>query len=101
MPTWPQRWGLAASSPAYFLKDCPGLCEALQRASDVLTVWQVRYKHEAGPKVVGIGSCGLDYLAVVARYPEKDTKLRTENLEVRLPINQHVHWQPHQALTSF
>ena len=33
---------------------------------------------------MGVGSCGLDYLAVVARYPEPDTKLRTETLEVSL-----------------
>ena len=45
---------------------------------------QVRSDFEAGLKVVGVGSCGLDYLAVVARYPEPDTKLRTEHLEVRL-----------------
>ena len=50
--------------------------------------------------MVGVGSCGLDYLAVVARYPEKDTKLRTENLEVGLPLIQHVHRQPYQALMS-
>ncbi len=45
---------------------------------------QVRSDVEAGQKVVGVGSCGLDYLAVVARYPEPDTKLRTETLEVSL-----------------
>lgn len=58
------------------------------KGSTVVTVWltlQVRSDLEAGQKVVGVGSCGLDYLAVVARYPEPDTKLRTENLEVSLP----------------
>ena len=52
----------------------------------MLTAWlplQVRPSYETGPKVVGMGSCGLDYLAVVTRYPEPDTKLRTEQLEVR------------------
>ena len=42
----------------------------------------------AGPlnraiKVVGMGSCGVDYLASVAAYPKPDEKLRTEQLEVR------------------
>ena len=92
--------GVTASSLAYFLKHSLGLCEGLQRDGDVLPVWQVRSEHEVEQKVVGVGSCGLDYLAVVARFPEKDTKLRTENLEVRLPLIQHVHRQPYQALTS-
>lgn len=36
-----------------------------------------------GPiKVVGMGSCGVDYLASVAAYPQPDQKLRTEMLEV-------------------
>lgn len=34
-------------------------------------------------KVVGVGSCGVDYLASVASYPRPDEKLRTEQLEVR------------------
>ena len=92
--------GLAASLIAYFLIHSLGLCEALQDAGDVLPVWQERSEHKAEQKVVGVGSCGLDYLAVVARYPEKDTKLRTENLEVKLPLIEHVHRQPYQALTS-
>ena len=33
-------------------------------------------------KVVGMGSCGVDYLASVAAYPQPDQKLRTETLEV-------------------
>lgn len=33
-------------------------------------------------KVVGCGSCGVDYLASVAAYPRPDEKLRTEQLEV-------------------
>ena len=37
----------------------------------------------SGPKAVGMGSCGLDYLAQVAAFPRPDDKLRTENLEVR------------------
>lgn len=36
----------------------------------------------SGPKVVGMGSCGLDYLAQVAAFPRPDDKLRTESLEV-------------------
>lgn len=45
-------------------------------------------KQGAGPvakpkKVVGMGSCGVDYLASVAAYPKPDDKLRTEQLEVR------------------
>jgi hypothetical protein len=35
-------------------------------------------------KVVGMGSCGVDYLASVAAYPRPDEKLRTETLEVRV-----------------
>jgi hypothetical protein len=38
----------------------------------------------AGVKVVGMGSCGVDYLASVAEYPRPDEKLRTEQLEVQL-----------------
>lgn len=34
------------------------------------------------PKVVGMGSSGVDYLAQVASYPRPDEKLRTEKLEV-------------------
>ena len=34
------------------------------------------------PKVVGMGSCGLDYLAAVAAFPKPDEKLRTTALEV-------------------
>lgn len=34
-------------------------------------------------KVVGCGSCGVDYLASVAAYPKPDEKLRTDTLEVR------------------
>lgn len=33
-------------------------------------------------KVVGMGSCGIDYLAQVAAFPDPDSKLRTEQLEV-------------------
>ena len=33
-------------------------------------------------RVVGVGSCGLDYLAQVAAWPKPDDKLRTESLEV-------------------
>ena len=39
--------------------------------------------HNVGPpKVVGMGSCGLDYLAAVAAFPKPDEKLRTTALEV-------------------
>jgi sugar/nucleoside kinase (ribokinase family) len=41
----------------------------------------------SGPKVVGMGSCGLDYLAQVAAFPRPDDKLRTENLEVQRGTN--------------
>ncbi|GFR48228.1 hypothetical protein Agub_g10089, partial [Astrephomene gubernaculifera] len=34
-------------------------------------------------KVVGMGSCGIDYLASVAAYPKPDEKLRTETLETQ------------------
>ena len=34
------------------------------------------------PKVVGLGSVGVDYLAQVARFPKPDEKLRTEKMEV-------------------
>ena len=34
------------------------------------------------PKVVGLGSVGLDYLAQVVRFPKPDEKLRTEKMEV-------------------
>lgn len=34
------------------------------------------------PKVVGLGSVGLDYLAQVAKFPQPDEKLRTEKMEV-------------------
>jgi hypothetical protein len=35
------------------------------------------------PKVVGLGSLGLDYLATVSHFPEPDEKMRTEELQVR------------------
>ena len=53
------------------------------RANQITNAMQALSDREAGQKVVGVGSCGLDYLAAVARYPEPDTKLRTESLEVR------------------
>lgn len=37
-------------------------------------------------KVVGVGGCGVDYLASVAAYPRPDEKLRTEKLEVSLML---------------
>ncbi len=55
----------------------------MDKAYEIIKAMQVHTDCEAGQKVVGVGSCGLDYLAVVARYPEPDTKLRTETLEVR------------------
>lgn len=33
-------------------------------------------------KVVGCGSCGVDYLASIATFPHPDQKLRTDALEV-------------------
>lgn len=33
-------------------------------------------------KIVGCGSCGVDYLASVAAFPHPDQKLRTDTLEV-------------------
>lgn len=35
------------------------------------------------PKVVGLGSVGLDYLAQVAAFPKPDEKLRTKQMETR------------------
>ncbi|EFJ40764.1 hypothetical protein VOLCADRAFT_84359 [Volvox carteri f. nagariensis] len=34
-------------------------------------------------KIVGMGSCGVDYLASVASFPRPDEKLRTEKLETQ------------------
>lgn len=34
-------------------------------------------------KVVGMGSCAVDYLASVAAFPKPDEKLRTETLETQ------------------
>ena len=53
------------------------------------------------PKVVGLGSVGLDYLAQVARFPKPDEKLRTEKMEV---IGDDINvciWNVHGAVTSF
>lgn len=36
-------------------------------------------------KVVGCGSCGVDYLASIAAFPKPDQKLRTDALEVCRP----------------
>lgn len=33
--------------------------------------------------VIGLGSCGLDYLALVAAFPKPDDKLRTEKMEMQ------------------
>ncbi|GMH38663.1 hypothetical protein BSKO_06547 [Bryopsis sp. KO-2023] len=38
---------------------------------------------EFNPRVVGVGSSAIDYLALVASYPKPDQKLRTEELEVQ------------------
>lgn len=50
-----------------------------------LTAFATQNVSQARPKVVGMGSCGLDYLAQVAAFPQPDDKLRTERLEVRGP----------------
>ena len=44
-----------------------------------------RIQHVAckAAKVVGVGSCCVDYLASVASYPKPDQKLRSESLEVQ------------------
>ena len=34
--------------------------------------------------MIGLGSCGLDYLALVASFPKPDDKLRTEKMEVKI-----------------
>ncbi|CAM9392356.1 unnamed protein product [Phaeothamnion confervicola] len=34
------------------------------------------------PRVLGLGSAGVDFIALVDRYPEPDAKIRTESLEV-------------------
>lgn len=39
-------------------------------------------RNSSKPKVVGLGSVGLDYLAQVTRFPKPDEKLRTEKMEV-------------------
>lgn len=36
------------------------------------------------PKVVGLGSVGMDYLAQVVNYPKPDEKIRTTNMKVLL-----------------
>lgn len=36
---------------------------------------------DAAPKVVGLGSLGLDYLAAVSHFPDPDEKMRTEELQ--------------------
>ena len=41
-------------------------------------------KNKKKKTVIGLGSCGLDYLAVVAAFPKPDDKLRTEKMEVRI-----------------
>ena len=48
-----------------------------------LATFATQHVSQARPKVVGMGSCGLDYLAQVAAFPQPDDKLRTERLEVR------------------
>lgn len=41
-----------------------------------------RSNNTSKPKVVGLGSVGLDYLAQVTQFPKPDEKLRTEKMEV-------------------
>uniref|UniRef100_A0A7S0VHX1 Carbohydrate kinase PfkB domain-containing protein n=1 Tax=Polytomella parva TaxID=51329 RepID=A0A7S0VHX1_9CHLO len=38
-------------------------------------------KYLKSKKIVGLGSCCLDYLALVKKYPKPDEKIRTERLE--------------------
>lgn len=40
-------------------------------------------KKKKGAVVIGLGSCGLDYLALVASFPRPDDKIRTEKMEMR------------------
>ncbi len=41
------------------------------------------------PKVVGLGSLGMDYLAAVDHFPQPDEKMRTEAFEASA-ADQHV-----------
>lgn len=56
------------------------------------SLWQTN--GALGPKVVGLGSLGMDYLAQVAKFPKPDEKLRTESLEVHHLATQNLHLQP-------
>jgi hypothetical protein len=48
-------------------------------------------------KVVGCGSCGVDYLASVAAFPHPDQKLRTDALEVSTVEHSHIFLRVHLA----
>ena len=64
---WMSRGGQATSHVA-----CTSGLHHLQATGDA----------DRRTKVVGMGSCGLDYLAQVSAFPQPDEKLRTEHLEV-------------------
>lgn len=44
--------------------------------------WPQADGRTAAPKVVGLGSLGMDYLAAVDHFPAPDEKMRTQELEV-------------------
>ncbi len=55
-------------------RPAPALCVVAMAATNV-------------SKVVGMGSCGVDYLASVSAFPKPDEKVRSEKLEVRCTHN--------------
>jgi hypothetical protein len=54
-------------------------------------------ENKSSPKVIGLGSLGLDYLATVSHFPEPDEKTRTEELQVSKP---HLRYEILSAISA-
>lgn len=77
-----RSWILNQSSQCAFIKSFP-LARPVSRHKSVSPMPKACGTHQTGPKVVGLGSLGTDYLAQVSKFPQPDEKLRTEDLKVQ------------------
>ncbi|CAM9800083.1 unnamed protein product [Ascophyllum nodosum] len=73
-----------AATPASFIGDLPGkgcFIRTRRVRASMADAGEV-VERSNRPRVLGLGSAGVDFIALVDRYPEADAKIRTESLEV-------------------
>ena len=74
-----------------FLTSCElrrhALRQPMRRRLPARLVYAAAGERNSSCKVAGMGSAGLDYLALVSSFPKPDDKIRTESFEVQIPFN--------------